>query len=95
MAASGSTRAATAWIHCARPISAPSEVTTELSDIFWPLKGATETPSRARSRHSPATTVDLPASEVVPHTISAPPRGGALQTTPRSTARTSVALTRS
>jgi len=73
MAVSGSTPAATAWIHWARPISAPSVVTTEFSDMFCPLKGATDTPARARSRHRPATTVDLPASEVVPHTIRAPP----------------------
>ena len=74
MAASGGAPAATACSHCARPISAPSLVTTEFNDMFWPLKGATDTPSRASSRQSPATTVDLPASEVVPHTISAPPR---------------------
>jgi len=75
MAASGSAPAATACSHWARPISAPSVVTMELSDMFWPLKGATDTPWRARSRQIPATMVDLPASDVVPHTMSAPPPG--------------------
>src|SRR6185295_6513076 len=56
----------------ARPISCPEGVTTELSDMFCALNGATRTPSRASSRHRPATTVLFPASEVVPHTINAP-----------------------
>ena len=73
MAASGSARAAMAWIHWARPISAPSAVTMELSDMFCPLKGATLMPWRARRRQSPTTRVDLPASEVVPHTMRALP----------------------
>ena len=72
MATSGSAPAATACSHWARPISPPSLVTMALSDMFWPLNGATPTPARARTRHSPATTVDLPASDVVPHTMSAP-----------------------
>ena len=72
MATSGSAPAATAWSHWARPISPPSPVTMALSDMFWPLKGATATPCRARTRQSPATTVLLPASEVVPQTINAP-----------------------
>ncbi len=72
MATSGSTPAASAWMPWARPISCPDGVTTEFSAMFWPLKGATRTPRRARRRHSPATIVVLPASEVVPQTISAP-----------------------
>src|SRR4051794_41046946 len=40
--------------------------------MFWALKGATRIPLRANSRHSPATTIDFPASEVVPATSSAP-----------------------
>src|SRR6185312_5556735 len=58
-----------AW---ARPISPPSTVTAELLDMFCALNGATDRPLRANSRHSPATTIDLPASEVVPATSSAP-----------------------
>src|SRR4051794_13671819 len=72
MAASGTTPAAAAWAACARPISCPDGVTTELSDMFWALNGATRTPRRASTRHRPATTVDLPALDVVPQTISAP-----------------------
>ena len=53
-----------------------------LSDMFWPLNGATATPRRASSRHSPVITVDLPASDVVPHTMSAPCIG-ACSTPPR------------
>ena len=52
----------------------PSAVTAALSAMFWALNGATFTPWRASSRHSPATTNDLPASLVVPHTRrTAPP----------------------
>src|ERR1700742_1062576 len=40
--------------------------------MFCALNGATRIPLRASSRHSPATTIDLPASEVVPATSSAP-----------------------
>jgi len=36
------------------------------------LNGATATPWRASSRHSPVTTVDLPTSDAVPQTKSAP-----------------------
>ena len=36
------------------------------------LNGATLMPLRANSRHKPATTMDFPASEVVPATSSAP-----------------------
>ena len=45
MATSGSAPAATAWSHWARPISPPSAVTIEFSDMFWPLNGATATPA--------------------------------------------------
>src|SRR4030088_2532552 len=58
-----------AW---ARPISPPSTVTAELLDMFCALNGATRIPLRASRRHSPATTIDFPASEVVPATSSAP-----------------------
>src|SRR5579875_3896129 len=68
----GSRPAARAWIAWARPISPPSTVTAELLDMFCALNGATLTPRRASSRHNPATTTDLPASEVVPATSSAP-----------------------
>jgi hypothetical protein len=63
IATSGSTIAAAAWAAWARPISAPSLVTNELSAIFWALNGATFTPSRASQRQMPATTTLLPASE--------------------------------
>ena len=66
IAASGSAPAATAWIHCARPISLPSGQTIELFDMFCALYGATRTPRRASHRHSPVTSVVLPASDVVP-----------------------------
>src|SRR5271170_7815391 len=57
---------------CARPISPPSTVTAELLDMFCALNGATRTPRRASRRHSPATTTDFPASELVPATSSDP-----------------------
>src|SRR5574343_1120453 len=57
-----------AW---SRPISPPSTVTAELSAMFCGLNGATWTPRRFRMRHSAATKVDLPASDVVPWTIRA------------------------
>src|SRR5574343_1137985 len=60
--------ACSAW---ARPISPPSTVTAELSAMFCGLKGATRTPRRLRMRHRAATSVDLPASEVVPWTMRA------------------------
>ena len=41
--------------------------------MFWALNGATRTPRRASSRHKPVTSVVLPASLAVPHTIR-PPR---------------------
>jgi CelD/BcsL family acetyltransferase involved in cellulose biosynthesis len=40
-----------------------------LSDIFWDLKGATDTPSWRRIRHSAAVRTDLPALELVPWNI--------------------------
>ena len=72
MAASGSTIAAAAWEAWARPISAPSRVTKELSAMFWALNGATPTPSRASQRQMPATMTLFPASEWVPATSTAP-----------------------
>ena len=54
---------------CARPISPPSTVTAEFSAMFCGLNGATRTPRRCRIRHNAATSVVLPASEVVPWTI--------------------------
>ena len=53
MATSGWTPAATAWSHCARPISPPSLVTMALSDMFWPLNGATRTPWRPKEATEP------------------------------------------
>ena len=55
-----------AWIHCARPISAPSAQTIELLDMFCALKGATVIPRRANARHSAVVTMVLPAYDVVP-----------------------------
>src|SRR5215211_351502 len=72
MATSGSTIAAEAWEAWARPISAPSRVTKELSAMFWALNGATLTPSRASQRQMPATTTLFPASEWVPAMSRAP-----------------------
>src|SRR3954464_11669265 len=68
----GESPAARACIACARPISPPSTVTAELLDMFCALNGATRMPLRANSRHNPATTIDFPASDVVPATSSAP-----------------------
>ena len=70
--ASGSMPAAAACMAWARPISAPSAVTKEFSDMFCALNGATRTPWRASHRHSPAVSTLLPASDVVPATSSAP-----------------------
>src|SRR5579864_9351921 len=72
MSAVGSIPAAAACIAWARPISAPSAVTKEFSDMFCALNGATATPCRASHRHSPATSTLLPASDPVPATRSAP-----------------------
>jgi len=75
-AASGSMSAAAACIAWARPISAPSLVTTEFSDMFCALNGATFTPRLASHRQMPAVTALFPASDAVPATripfISAP-----------------------
>jgi hypothetical protein len=68
----GSSPQACACIACARPISPPSPVTTELFDMFCALNGATATPRRASHRHTPATSALLPASDVVPATSNAP-----------------------
>src|SRR3954451_10860998 len=51
--------------------------------MFWALKGATRTPRRARARPSPVTTVDFPASLVVPQTISPPTSFGSATGPPR------------
>ena len=72
----GARPAARACIAWARPISPPSTVTAELFDMFCALNGATRIPLRANNRHSPATTIDLPASDVVPATSSAPLTAG-------------------
>src|SRR6201999_1920910 len=71
----GARPAARACIAWARPISPPSTVTAELFDMFCALNGATRIPLRTSNRHSPATTIDLPASDVVPATSSAPLTG--------------------
>src|SRR5262245_31285186 len=68
----GASPAARACMACARPISPPSWVTAELLDMFCALNGATRMPLRANKRHSPATTIDFPASDVVPAISSAP-----------------------
>src|SRR6185312_17364647 len=68
----GSSPQACACIACARPISPPSAVTTELLDMFCALNGATATPRRTSQRQIPATSALLPASDVVPATRSAP-----------------------
>ena len=47
---SGSSRQAWACTTWARPISRPSPVTNELSDMFWALKGAAWKPSWSRIR---------------------------------------------
>ena len=62
-------RACVAW---ARPISPPSTVTAALFDMFCGLNGATPILRRRKTRPKPATSVLLPASDVVPCTISVP-----------------------
>ena len=62
----GAILAAIACNACARPISPPSSVTALFSAIFCGLNGATLKPRLTKTRQSPATTVLLPASEVVP-----------------------------
>ena len=66
MSVCGSSPHAIACTACARPISPPSAVTAELSAMFCGLNGATRTPLRYNTRHNPATSVLLPASDVVP-----------------------------
>ena len=39
--------------------------------MFWALNGATRSPRRARARHRPAQSTDLPALDVVPWTMMA------------------------
>ena len=56
-----------------RVLPAPSAVTIELLLMFCALNGATDTPWRTSQRQMPAVTTDLPASDVVPATRSAPP----------------------
>ena len=70
--ASGSMPAAAACMAWARPISAPSAVTNEFSDMFCALNGATRTPLPGQPRHRPAVSTLFPASDVVPATSSAP-----------------------
>ena len=76
IAGSGTARAASAWLHCARPISAArppaARQTIELFDMFCALNGATRTPRRANARHSAVVTTVFPASDVVPATSSEP-----------------------
>ena len=67
---SGSMRQAWAWTTCARPISPPSRVTKELSDMFWALNGATRRPSWRRIRQRAAVRMLLPAFEPVPWNMS-------------------------
>src|SRR5258708_2690873 len=47
-------------------------VTAEVLDMFCALNGATLIPRRASSGHRPLSTTDVPASELVPATSSAP-----------------------
>src|SRR5260370_34759534 len=70
MSTVGSTPAACAWANWARPISPPVGHTAALLDMFWALNGATRKPRRANKRHSPATSVLLPADDAVPSTMS-------------------------
>ncbi|OPZ58358.1 MAG: hypothetical protein BWY88_01067 [Synergistetes bacterium ADurb.Bin520] len=67
----GRVPAARAWSSWMRAISSPCSVTTELSDMFWDLKGATVRPRLRRARQSAATMRDFPAPEVAPRTMIA------------------------
>src|SRR3989338_3864509 len=69
MSVCGARRAACACTACARPISPPSPVTALFSAMFCGLNGATFTSCRTSQRHKAATSVLLPASEVVPCTM--------------------------
>ena len=51
---------------------APSAVTTELSDMFWALNGATGPRDGPAAGTARPPTVVLPALDAVPHTMSAP-----------------------
>src|SRR6185437_6672062 len=66
----GARPAASAWTACARPISAPSGVTKELSAMFCDLKGATRRPACRNRRHSAVTIRLLPTDDAVPCTIN-------------------------
>ena len=69
------TPAAVACMAWARPTSPPLIVTAALFDMFCALKGATRSPARAKIRQSAATSVDFPACDEVPCTISTRPFG--------------------
>ncbi len=71
MSISGSTPQAIACIACARPISPPSAVTAALLDMFCGLNGRTRRPWRAKWRHRPATSIDLPTFDPAPCTMIA------------------------
>ena len=62
-------RAACACSAWARAISPPSAATALFNDMFSGLNGAARNPRRASRRHSPATSVVLPAPDEVPWTM--------------------------
>lgn len=67
----GSVPQASAWSHCARPISPLCPVsgilaTAALFDMFCGLNGRTPSPRRRATRHRPATSTVLPTSDPVP-----------------------------
>src|SRR5713101_5469170 len=66
VAKSPAASACKAW---ARPISNPSMVAAEFSDIFCALKGATRRPERLKIRHRAVVRIDLPTWDAVPSTI--------------------------
>ena len=66
MSTVGGVRQANACSAVERPISPPSAVTAALFDMFCGLKGRTILPRFVSSRHSPATSSDLPTSEPQP-----------------------------
>src|SRR3989338_11148357 len=70
MSVCGARRAACPCPACARPISPPSPVTALFSAMFCGSNGTTRTPCRSSQRHKAATNVLLPASEVVPCTMT-------------------------
>ena len=71
MSTVGGVRQASACSAVERPISPPSAVTAALFDMFCGLNGRTTMPRFVSSRHSPATSNDLPTSEPQPWIISA------------------------